>query len=136
MVGHRDQHGVDVGPGEDFAEVIVGQHAVVAGLAELLGVDLVAARSARGRGVPCARRTRPAPARRRARCSRRAHKSSRRRSRWPLPWPPRPMKPMLMRSLGAVAPSRPRADAGMRVGAASVRPRAMEDRRRNCRRRI
>jgi hypothetical protein len=46
------------------------------------------------------------------------------------------MKPILMRSLGATAPSRPSADAGIIVGIEQAAPRAMEDRLRNWRREI
>ena len=41
---------------------------------------------------------------------------------------------MLTRSLGTVAPLRPRADAGMKVGTEQAAPTAMEERRRNWRR--
>ena len=43
MIGHRYQHRLDIRPGEDFAEVVVSLNAVVAGLAELVSVEPVAA---------------------------------------------------------------------------------------------
>jgi len=43
VIGQGQQHGVDIGPGEDFAKIVVGLDSAVAGLARLLGVDLVTA---------------------------------------------------------------------------------------------
>jgi len=116
VIGHRQQHGVDVRPGEQCAEIGVRLHAVVTGLAEFFGVDLVAALpgafAAFAADVANRHhlhvRTRDVPAR---------HVRPRAPSRWPEPWPPRPTNPIWMRSLGARSPARPNAEAGMRVGA-------------------
>jgi hypothetical protein len=46
------------------------------------------------------------------------------------------MKPIVMRSLGGMAPLRPRAEAGMKAGAAMAAPTAVAARRQKLRREI